>query len=730
MHSLRRALEMGQATIVVTWFLTIAISVFIALQSAGLLVLSRTLQTWRLKMVETAISEWSSEWLAFFILLAYALLCTCIASCLVCETPRAQGSGIPDLKAFLNGNHIPELFSFQTWLVRGIGLILVTSAGLSAGTEGPCGHLGAIASRGLAKAIFTLFRNNLPSFGHRSCCDFVAMGCAVGVAAAFSAPVGGILFAMEEASSFWSKGLTVRSFVASMLAAAIVKAANVGFSELPSSGFIDFPDQKAGFGMGELLPFLVIAVTTSLLGALFCTCVEHLTRLRLRFYARFTKRLRQALQVLEALSVASITMVVCFWVPLAFGCSRLAEQTNESIWSIGKLARIVCREGYYSDMGTVLLERRETAIKALFTASFDGNAEFGTGRLFLCAAIVFVLTILTYGTALPVGLFVPNMLVGACFGRGIGQIWASMGFKAHPGVHALVGAAGMLAGFGRMAVSLTLIMLEITNSTRLLLPVMMCILLSKAIADRFTESVYDVSIKYHSLQDISLIKGELDEEDMPLLRYLTVHDACSVEVQTLQCEEHPERILATLAQTNFSGFPIVTEKEHQVAGLILRSRLVELLQETNNFRADIAERSTIKLLQYADPAPEVKHWNTPLARAHRHFTAAGLRHLCIVDEAHRLSGILTRSDLAPLSNPRSRQHALRRLYKRRMTELHGDHSDHGDFPDMAGSKYMNIFSSAPNDDDDLSDATSCASSHFGASSSLAPARGSQRWDAY
>mmetsp|Transcript_93683 Transcript_93683/g.269798 ORF Transcript_93683/g.269798 Transcript_93683/m.269798 type:complete len:960 (-) Transcript_93683:73-2952(-) len=689
-------LEPSNTQAAVTWLVTVAIAVVTAMECTGIMLLSGALQNWRLDLVASAARAGGGGstplLLAFLPLLAYALTVTVLGALLVVVlgAPWASGSGVPDLKAFLNGNGIPGLFSFRTWIARGVGLILITSSGLFAGMEGPAAHLGAITAHGIAKFAFSarLTGGLLPPMGHRTSCEFVAQGIAIGVASAFGAPVGGVLFSFEEASSFWSKALTWRSFVGSMIAAALAKAANVGFTGLPLSGFIEFPDHDAAFEFWQLLPIALLALTTGCIGAIFAILTEHVMLARGHFYGRCTPKRRHVYHVLEVVLVTLATLLLGFWLPAGMGCRQLldadaaaaaAAASGDGEFYVGKLRSLFCLDGEYSDIGVVLLEQKETAIKVLFTNSFEGGATFRTDSLLLAAVVVFFLTLFTHGTAIPGGLFVPNILLGCILGRATGQIAQDVsGNTCHPGVFAILGAVGMLAGYSRMTISIAMITLEITQSMKLLLPVTLTILLSKVLADALKpESVYDLCVSHHPLGRITLLQAELDEEDLPTLRLLTAHDACSVEVQTLKCEETPQHVMATLMQTRFSGFPLVASTgSNEVVGLVTRERLLQALKEhqAGGGPGGDARGQPINLLSYADQTPEVKHWNTPLVRTFRHFSSAGLRHLCLVDEAHRLVGILTRSDLAPLCHPRSRNGAVSAILRRKHAALRADDS--------------------------------------------------------
>jgi H+/Cl- antiporter ClcA len=213
----------------------------------------------------------------------------------------------------------------------------------------------------------------------------------MGVAAAFGAPVGGILFSLEEASSYWSKSLTWRAFFGTMIAAVLAKLVKSGFTSVNAAGFIEFPDRNASFELWELILFAILGVITGLLGALFCGIVKRTAMKRRQVFklGNPTSTTRKA-RVVEVLCVVTLTMTVCFWIPTAFGCTKLphTHRLSEEQGELPDISGGICLKGTYSGIGYLLLQKKEAAIKKLFSRTMQGGAVLTISDLLWSYAII------------------------------------------------------------------------------------------------------------------------------------------------------------------------------------------------------------------------------------------------------------------------------------------------------------------------------------------------------
>ena len=126
--------------------------------------------------------------------------------------PVSAGSGIPEVKCYLNGINIPRIVRVRTLACKALGVLFSVAGGLPVGKEGPMIHSGSVIAAALAQgtrstSAFGLNTRILEFRTDPEKRDFVACGAAAGVATAFGAPIGGVLFAPGS--------LEVRSFVRS-----------------------------------------------------------------------------------------------------------------------------------------------------------------------------------------------------------------------------------------------------------------------------------------------------------------------------------------------------------------------------------------------------------------------------------------------------------------------------------------------------------------------------------
>lgn len=635
--------------IFVRWLLTAFIAFLLAGQCAAMLMLEVNMASIKLRLVYDLYFE-GFPFLALTVLLCYGLIAGLASALLVIYvSPRAASSGIPDTKAFLNGNHIPGFLASRTWLARTLALLLVTSAGLFAGSEGPLiAHLGAIIASGVARGRLTLcgrrWRAPWNFSGHKAQCEFVSLGTAMGVAGAFSSPIGGVLWSFEETSSYWPTELTWRAFFGCAVCSFLAKVLKSGFGrDFQTSVLMEFPDTDPRYQPWELLFFALVGLFSGLLGALFCLTSAMIGKMRQRIFTKKTPR--NTLRIFEVLLATTIILLTCSCMPFLLGCQDLEPSATTSSEPSTALVQGHCPEGQYSDMASLVMQPKQAAIKALFSNSFQGGARLSNLSLCMGYIIIFLGTLITSGMAMPFGLFVPHIMAGACLGRMTGQVVQSMFPTAsiHPGIYALVGAGGQLAGISRITVSLTMILVEVTGNMRLIMPLLLCVACSKGIADCIVPSIFDIAILLN--KQIRMVDSEWPEGGG-----IHAGDICCREVVVLHGAEKLGTVMKVLKETPFQNFPVVEGIRAHVIGMVSRPKLlhaVKILREETSSGSDITSE-TIDLIAYADLSPEVKHFKTPISRVMRHFGAMGLQILCVVDNQRGLLGVVTRTDVARL----------------------------------------------------------------------------------
>lgn len=428
-----------------------------------------------------------------------------IASMFVWIEPVAAGSGIPEVKCYLNGIDLPRVGSPLTLICKVLGVVCSVSAGLPVGKEGPMVHSGAVVAATVSSG---QTRND------REKRDFVACGAAAGVCTAFSAPIGGILFALEEGASYWSPSLTWRTFFCSMIAFTTLLCLNtigsafgkVGFNKLFSFGNFVYEGRESSFSVFELFPFVVIGIIGGLVGAVFNSTNERITHWRMK-NVNYSKQRR----FMEVIAVSVLVSVVSFLLPLLWvKCTPLPvvdEFTNEAEAElVSQLVSFRCDpEGEYNELASLIFTEPGVAIRQLF---HQRRHTFSNGALGIFFCVYISLAVVVYGIGIPSGLFVPSLLSGATFGR----LWGNLSLKIYPqlafsNTYALIGAAAVLGGMARMTISLTVILLECTGNEQFVLPLMLTLMTARLVGQLFNDDLYHIHI--HLKKGVQFLEAEL-----------------------------------------------------------------------------------------------------------------------------------------------------------------------------------------------------------------------------
>lgn len=174
-----------------------------------------------------------------------------------------------------------QVFNIATVVVKVISCGLAVASGLPVGPEGPLIHIGAALGAALSQGHSTTLGFSTNAFRRfrnpKDKRDFVTAGVASGVAVAFNAPIGGLLFAFEEVASFWQHSLGWQIFFACMCAALTLNLLRSAGRALLHSGVFGWFDEDVVFEAGlevsahvlAVVPAIAVGAIAGVMGALF-----------------------------------------------------------------------------------------------------------------------------------------------------------------------------------------------------------------------------------------------------------------------------------------------------------------------------------------------------------------------------------------------------------------------------------------------------------------------------
>jgi chloride channel 3/4/5 len=210
----------------------------------------------------------------------------------------AAGSGVAEVRVILSGFVLHRFLGLKTLVVKTVGLILSVASGLSLGKEGPFVHIATCVGN-IACRLFTKYDAN--DAKRR---EVLSAAAAAGVTVAFGAPLGGVLFGLEEVAYFFPAKTLFRTFFCCITAALTLKFLNpYGTHKIVMFQVRYLVDWE----YFELVSFMLVGILGGLAGALFIKAS--------RQWAKTFRRISfiKSYPLLEVVLVAFVTALIGYW---------------------------------------------------------------------------------------------------------------------------------------------------------------------------------------------------------------------------------------------------------------------------------------------------------------------------------------------------------------------------------------------------------------------------------
>ena len=361
---------------------------------------------------------------ALWVFLAAAL--GAVVAFIIKRVPDTSGSGIPNVTAEING-HVSACW-WKVIIAKLFGSTISVFSGLSLGREGPSIQFGAMAAKGVAKITKADSTTELRMIGS---------GAGAGLAAAFNAPLAGVMFVLEE---------IYRTFDKAVICMAVVAAVTADFiSKLFFGQGTVFSYQPETIPLRLYWLLILFGIIAGVFGAFYNTFMIALRDL--------FRKIKKVPQWIKFIFVFAVSGIVGLFLP-----------------------QVLC--GGHTMVQTLIEDQPSlSVILALFTAKFIFGA-------------------FSFSSGVPGGTLYPMCVLGAYGGAAFAQAAAGL-FGLGDSMwqtFAVLGMAGLFASIVRAPLTGIILVFEITGNINTLLPLAAVSLISYAIADALGNTPFYVSL--------------------------------------------------------------------------------------------------------------------------------------------------------------------------------------------------------------------------------------------
>jgi CIC family chloride channel protein len=408
---------------------------------------------------------------------------------------------------------------------------LTVGMGGSAGLESPIVITGAAFGSNFAQKYRLSYKDRTLLIG---------CGVAAGIAAAFNAPIAGVLFAIEVLLV----DVSIAAFTPIMIAAAT--GALVSVIVLDESILLSFQQQE-DFNFHNIPFYALLGVFTGLVAIYYSRNfqrVEHFfSRLKLGPYKK-------------ALFGSSLLAMLIYVFPTLFGegyeSIRILSQNDP-----GQLLEDTLFSGFRNNSWALLL----------FVGCTMMLKAFASG--------------LTIGSGGNGGNFAPSLFLGSYVGFFFSKLINLIGITKLPVSNfTLVGMAGILSGLFHAPLTAIFLIAEITGGYNLMIPLMIVSSISFAISKRFEKHSMDVknlAKKGHAFTS---------NKDSNVLSTLDTNSIIQTDYLTVSPNENLDKLVDLISNSNQVAFAVVN-LENELVGVVYFNDIKEII--FNSYRVKFTQ---------------------------------------------------------------------------------------------------------------------------------------------